>query len=90
MAEADSRVDAVYLFGSHAAGDVRPTSDVDFAVLLASYTVRSPHTIHPQACLSELVAFAAELRLSFDASISRHWETCASGSAAPPQARILA
>ena len=34
MAEADSRVDAVYLFGSHAAGAVRPTNDVDFAVLL--------------------------------------------------------
>jgi predicted nucleotidyltransferase len=34
MAEADVRVDAVYLFGSHAAGAVRPTSDVDFAVLL--------------------------------------------------------
>lgn len=68
-----------------------PLADaLDFAVLLASYTVRSPHTIHPQASLSDLVAFAAELRLSFDASISRHWETCASGSAAPPQARILA
>ena len=36
MAGADSRVDAVYLFGSHAAGVVRPTSDVDFALLLDS------------------------------------------------------
>ena len=34
LAEADPRVDAVYLFGSHAAGSVRPTSDVDFAVPL--------------------------------------------------------
>ena len=36
IAEADSRVDAVYLFGSHSAGTVRPTSDVDLAVLLSA------------------------------------------------------
>ncbi|HET6386881.1 MAG TPA: nucleotidyltransferase domain-containing protein [Armatimonadota bacterium] len=34
MAEAEPRIDAVYLFGSHATGTVRATSDVDLAVLL--------------------------------------------------------
>lgn len=57
---------------------------LDFAVLLGSYTVRSPHTIHPHASLDALVAFAAELRLTFAASISRRLETCAADSAARP------
>lgn len=58
-------------------------SALDFAVLLASYTVTSPHTIHPQAEISALLAFATDLELSLDASITRLLEPAAEpGSAA--------
>lgn len=33
-------------------------SALDFGVLLASYTVTSPHTIHPDACADTLASFA--------------------------------
>ena len=46
-------------------------SALDVAVLLASYTVTSPHTIHPQADLGNLLAFAAGLGLPFAASLER-------------------
>jgi hypothetical protein len=36
---------------------------LDFGVLLASYTVTSPHSIHPDASLDNLLAFAQELNL---------------------------
>lgn len=41
-------------------------SALDLAVLLASYTATSPHTIHPHAEMENLVAFASQLRLSLD------------------------
>jgi sugar/nucleoside kinase (ribokinase family) len=40
-------------------------SALDLAVVLASYTVTSPHTIDPSACLDTLVAFAADRGLQF-------------------------
>jgi ribokinase len=40
-------------------------SALDFAVLLASYTVTSPHTIHPEADLPALQSFAQSLDLRF-------------------------
>ena len=46
-------------------------SALDFAVLLASYTVTSPHTIHPQAEGKTLLAFAAELGLPLAADLQR-------------------
>jgi sugar/nucleoside kinase (ribokinase family) len=39
----------------------RVASALDFAVLLASYTVKSPHTIHPEASKEALLAFASEI-----------------------------
>jgi len=47
------------------------TSALDFAVLLASYTVTSPHTIHPHAALENLLAFASDLGLSLAPGIIR-------------------
>jgi sugar/nucleoside kinase (ribokinase family) len=38
---------------------------LDFATVLAALTVTSPHTIHPNADLSEVLAFARKLGLSF-------------------------
>ncbi|MGE5204026.1 MAG: carbohydrate kinase family protein [Chlamydiota bacterium] len=46
-------------------------SALDFAVLLASYTTTSPHTIHPESALENLLAFAADSRLSLGPSLSR-------------------
>jgi sugar/nucleoside kinase (ribokinase family) len=57
------------------AAEERPlASALDFAVLLASYTVTSPHTIHPQADVNTLLAFAADLGLSFAPTISQSLE----------------
>ncbi len=38
---------------------------LEFGVLLASYKVTSPHTIHPGACLDTLVEFAGKLGVDF-------------------------
>lgn len=46
-------------------------SALDVAVLLASYTATSPHTIHPQADRESLLAFAGELGLPLATSIGR-------------------
>jgi len=37
---------------------------LDFGVLLASYKVTSPHTIHPDASLDKLLQFVQELRIA--------------------------
>ena len=37
---------------------------LDFGVLLASYKVSSPHTIHPDASLDNLLRFAQQLRIA--------------------------
>jgi len=50
-------------------GTVR--SALDFAVLLASYTATSPHTIHPQASKEALLAFASELGVELAPEIRR-------------------
>ena len=42
---------------------------LDFGVLLASYKCRSPHTIHPDACLDTLIEFACGLGLAFSPQI---------------------
>ncbi len=42
---------------------------LDFGVLLASYKVSSPHTIHPDASLAELLRFAQQLGISADCEI---------------------
>lgn len=46
-------------------------SALELAVLLASYTVTSPHTIHPQASVETLRAFAAELGLALAPGMQR-------------------
>jgi sugar/nucleoside kinase (ribokinase family) len=38
-------------------------SALDFAVLLASYTATSPHTIHPEASKEALLAFAVDIEV---------------------------
>jgi len=40
-------------------------SALDLAGVLASYTVMSPHTIHPSACLETLIEFAEKHGLTF-------------------------
>ena len=50
----------------------RPLSSAfEFAVLLAAFTVTSPHTIHPHATVGSLSAFAGQLGIVFDASLRR-------------------
>ncbi len=50
----------------------RPLSSAfDFGVLLAAFTVTSPHTIHPDAGISSLKAFADQSGIALDAEL-RH------------------
>jgi sugar/nucleoside kinase (ribokinase family) len=49
------------------------SSALDLAVLLAAYSVTSPHTIHPHASLGALTAFAQRHGLKFDPLLSCHW-----------------
>jgi len=51
------------------------TSALDFGVLLAAYSVTSPHTIHPGADLPSLLSFAKGLGAGIPASIVRHVTT---------------
>jgi sugar/nucleoside kinase (ribokinase family) len=44
---------------------------LDFGSLLAAYKVTSPHTIHPDASLDALLAFAADHRVAFDDTVIR-------------------
>ena len=46
-------------------------SALDFAVLLAAFTVTSPHTIHPNAGIASLKTFADQLGVVFDAGMQR-------------------
>lgn len=46
-------------------------SALDFGVLLASYSVTSPHTIHPGADLGALVDFAGRLGVTFAGALAR-------------------
>ncbi len=46
---------------------------LDFGSLLAAFTVTSPHTIHPEASLEALIAFAGRHGLSFDDALSRRF-----------------
>lgn len=41
-------------------------SALELGMMLASYTVTSPHTIHPQACLDSLLAFMSKLGCQVD------------------------
>jgi sugar/nucleoside kinase (ribokinase family) len=43
---------------------------LDLAVLLAAYTVTSPHTIHPGADMGSLTAFAENLGIELSAKIT--------------------
>jgi len=43
---------------------------LDFAVLLAAFTVTSPHTIHPDADLDALVEFAGEYNIRFSCNLT--------------------
>jgi sugar/nucleoside kinase (ribokinase family) len=45
-------------------------SALDLGVLLAAYTVTSPHTIHPTANLDTLLAFAQELGVGFSDEVA--------------------
>jgi sugar/nucleoside kinase (ribokinase family) len=50
----------------------RPLSSaLDLGVLLASFSVTSPHTIHPGADLESLVAFAEGMGLTFSGALGR-------------------
>ncbi len=50
----------------------RPLSSAfDFAVLLASFSVTSPHTIHPDAGAGSLKAFAHRLGITLDPELQR-------------------
>jgi sugar/nucleoside kinase (ribokinase family) len=44
---------------------------VEFGVLLASYKVTSPHTIHPDASLSGLIGFAEQANVEFGPAFLR-------------------
>jgi sugar/nucleoside kinase (ribokinase family) len=46
-------------------------SALDLAVLLASYTATSPHTIHPEASQEALLAFAAQIGVPLTPGIRR-------------------
>jgi sugar/nucleoside kinase (ribokinase family) len=46
-------------------------SALDFAVLLASYTATSPHTIHPEASKEALLAFASQIGVELAPGILR-------------------
>ncbi len=62
-----------FLRADHSLHRDRPgpiVSALDFAVLLASYSATSPHTIHPAATLENLIAFAADLRIAFAPSVN--------------------
>lgn len=54
-----------------AGGTLRLASALDFGVLLASYKVRSPHTIHPDASLDRLFEFAQELGIGVSPEIKK-------------------
>jgi len=45
-------------------------SAFDFGVLLAAYTVTSPHTIHPEANLDSLLSFGHKLGITFASSLT--------------------
>jgi sugar/nucleoside kinase (ribokinase family) len=47
---------------------------LEFGVLLASYKVTSPHTIHPDASLSSLIGFAAQIKAGFGPAILNLFE----------------
>jgi sugar/nucleoside kinase (ribokinase family) len=54
------------------AGPPRPLENaLDLGVVLASYTVTSPHTIHPDACLGNLLAFVQQHGLGFAEPLAR-------------------
>jgi sugar/nucleoside kinase (ribokinase family) len=58
-------------------GDRSLGSALDFGVLLASYTVQSPHTIHPDATLDSLLEFAKQQNVSFSSELAKVF--CPSG-----------
>ena len=43
---------------------------LEFAVLLAAFTVTSPHTIHPDADLAAVIAFAGECGVDFSRNVT--------------------
>ena len=47
---------------------------LEFGTLLASYKVTSPHTIHPDASLSSLIGFAAQVDAGFGPAIRELFE----------------
>ena len=54
------------LGGGRASGECRPAEiALDLGVLLASYSVTSPHTIHPDAGFEALAAFAEQHHIRF-------------------------
>jgi sugar/nucleoside kinase (ribokinase family) len=66
----------------------RPLSSaLDFAVLLASLTVTSPHTIHPDANLATLAEFAASVGVTFAPQVTAHFGLRSRGKRAKRNAR---
>jgi sugar/nucleoside kinase (ribokinase family) len=51
--------------------DRRLRSAIDFGILLASYSVTSPHTIHPDTSMKNLREFAADIGLTFTDGLSQ-------------------
>lgn len=59
-------------------------SALDFGVLLASFTVTSPHTIHPDADLEALCTFAKSLGASFAGELVESFSAPLADTAAKP------
>ncbi len=71
------------LRGDHSLQRASPgliASALDFAVLVASYSATSPHTIHPAVAMENVMAFAAELRIAFSPSVNALLETASETS----------
>jgi sugar/nucleoside kinase (ribokinase family) len=56
---------------------------LDLGVLLASYKCLSPHTIHPDACLTTLIDFAGSLDLAFGPGLQQFFTQIATSGVAP-------
>jgi sugar/nucleoside kinase (ribokinase family) len=66
--------------GSSEGGERELSSAIDLGILLASFSVTSPHTIHPDANLSALVKFASDRGYFLSTSFL---QACAKGECIP-------
>jgi len=64
----EERLDAVYIYGSHARGDSRPDSDIDVLVVIR-------RDFHYEEVLDQIIDLVADLSLEHDVVISRTFVT---------------